>query len=301
MSSAAVAQVTPRPTLAVGIVGVGAMGFPMALRLQGGGLDVRAVDVVPASVDRCRDAGLTAATTTDHLAGCDVVLVMVATALQLDELLDAPVVTGGGLRGAVLVVMSTVGPEALRSAAAVAASYGVEVVDCPVSGGVVGATDGTLALFVAGEPTLVERVRPVLELTGRPHVVGERPGDGQSVKLVNQMLASIHLVAAAEATAFAQRLGLDADVVRPLLLQGAASSWMLGDRGPRLAADVATRPVQSHLDIFVKDSGLVAAAARDAGQLAPLTEVAADLWSRAAAAGLGRGDDSGVIEMLRAP
>lgn len=287
------------PTTTVAVVGVGAMGLPMALRLDDAGADVRAVDLSPTRVAECREIGLSAGTDLELAGGADIVIAMVATGAQLLDLIAAPVVTSGRLAGAVLVVGSTVGPEAVRTAAERAAPYAVHLVDCPVTGGVAGAEAGTLTLFTAGAPEVVAAAAPVLSAVGTVRVVGDRPGDGQSFKLVNQMLASIHLAAAGEAIAFAERLGLDLDVVQELLPTGAAASWMLADRGPRMARSTAERPTLTHLSLFVKDSGLVAEAAAAAGAHAPLTAAARAAWLRAAELGLDHGDDSGVVEVFR--
>lgn len=298
-ADAAARPTHPAPATVVGVVGVGAMGLPMAMNLHGHGYAVRAVDLSSARVEQCRTAGMAADTGLDLLAGCDVVLVMVATGHQLRELLDAPVVTDGRLRGAVLAVGSTVGHVALQEAAAQGERHGIRVVDCPVSGGVAGAVSGTLTVFAAGDAAGLRVLAPVLAPVGTVRVVGARPGDGQRVKLVNQMLTSIHLAAAGEALAFAERLGLDVDLVRELLPTGAAASWMLADRGPRMTMPAAERPTETQLSVFVKDSGLVAEAAEAAGAHAPLTRGARSVWERAAELGLGDGDDSGVIEVFR--
>ncbi|MFF9778768.1 NAD(P)-dependent oxidoreductase [Streptomyces sp. NPDC013978] len=283
----------------VAVVGAGAMGLPMALRLHRHGMSVRAVDLDPARVRQCREAGLTAGSDLALLAGAEVVLVMVTTGPQLLSLLTAPVVTDGALSGSVLVVGSTVGPEAVREAAVLAEQYDIGLVDCPVTGGVTGATTGTLTLLAAGTPATVESLASTLTALGDIRVVGTRPGDGQSLKLVNQMLAGIHLAAAGEAFAFAERLGLDLDTVREVLPTGAAASWMLADRGPRMILPAAQRPTETLLSVFVKDSGLVADAAAAVGAHAPLTEAARTAWREAAELGLGGGDDSGVVEVFR--
>ncbi|WP_328394969.1 NAD(P)-dependent oxidoreductase [Nocardia sp. NBC_00416] len=283
----------------VGIVGVGAMGLPMARRLHAHGFSVRAVDISPARVAQCRAEGMQADDDLGIVAGSDIVLAMVATGAQLRELLTAPVVTGGGLRGAVLVVMSTVGPELLRDAASVSERHGLRLLDCPVTGGVAGAADGTLTLFAAGAEETLTDARRALEVVGTVHLVGPRLGDGQSFKLVNQMLAGIHLAAAGEAIAFAERLGLDPVLVQRLLPTGAASSWMLADRGPRMCLPAQQRPTETRLSVFVKDSGLVRAAAEDSGAHAPLTRAAGRAWAQAAELGFGDGDDSGIVEVFR--
>ncbi|GAA4391245.1 NAD(P)-dependent oxidoreductase [Tsukamurella soli] len=283
----------------VALVGVGAMGMPIALRLHNHGFDICAVDISTARIEQCREAGLSASTDLGAIAGRDVVIAMVATGTQLLDLLAAPVFTDGRLEGAVLIAMSTVGPDVVRDAAVSASQLGIGLIDCPVTGGVIGATDGTLTLIVSGDQGAVDSARPVLDVAGAVRVVGSRPGDGQSLKLVNQMLAGIHLVAAGEAIAFAERLGLDLDVVTDLLPTGAAASWMFADRGPRMALPTEQRPTQTHLSVFVKDSGLVSAAAAASGAYAPLTAAARDALTRAAELGLGDGDDSGIVEVFR--
>ncbi|MGW5381937.1 NAD(P)-dependent oxidoreductase [Nocardia sp. NPDC003963] len=283
----------------VGIVGVGAMGLPMARRLHAHGFPIRAADIAPDRVEQCRAEGMRAATELGVVAGSDIVLAMVATGRQLCDLLADPVITGGGLRGAVLVVMSTVGPEQLRDAAALAERHGVRVLDCPVTGGVRGATAGRLTLFAAGPESVLDAARPALAVVGTVRPVGSRLGDGQSFKLVNQMLAGIHLAAAGEAIAFAERLGLDPALVQELLTTGAASSWMLTDRGPRMCLPADRRSTETQLSVFVKDSHLVRAAAEGSGAHAPLTRAAGLAWVAADELGLGAADDSGIVEVFR--
>jgi 3-hydroxyisobutyrate dehydrogenase len=129
-------------------------------------------------------------------------------------------------------------------------------------------------------------------------VVGEAPGDGQKVKLVNQLLCGVHIAAAAEALAFAEALELDARACWEVIRDGAAASFMLDDRGARMLDEAFEEP-KSALDIFVKDMGLVAQAARDAGYPAPLSAVAEQLYRAGSRAGMGRLDDSSIIRLLR--
>jgi 3-hydroxyisobutyrate dehydrogenase/putative dehydrogenase len=150
-------------------------------------------------------------------------------------------------------------------------------------------------LFVSGEVDDIQRADPVLRAMGTPLHVGARLGDGQAIKVVNQHLCSVHLVAAAEALHLARGLGLDPAAVLPLIEKGAAGSWMLSDRGPRMLQGTDVE-VTSAVTIFVKDSGLVAAAAAAAKVDVPLLAQAHDRFQRAANAGLGARDDSRVIE-----
>ena len=191
--------------------------------------------------------------------------------------------------------MSTVGPDAVTAAAAKLEAAGARVVDAPLTGGVARARTGELTIFASGADADLAAVIPVLEHLGSVRAVGDRLGQGQSIKVVNQHLCAVHIVAAAEALSLAAGLGLDPAQVLPLLESGAAGSWMLSDRGPRMLQG-SHAEVTSRIDIFVKDSGLVADAARAVGADTPVLDAARDRYLAAAAAGLGARDDSRVIE-----
>jgi 3-hydroxyisobutyrate dehydrogenase/putative dehydrogenase len=145
------------------------------------------------------------------VADADAIVVMVATPDQLDQVLFGAEGAAGALRaGQVVVIMSTVGPEALTAASARLGPAGVAVVDAPVSGGVARAGRGDLLVLVSGEASAVAGVQPLLDAVARSApVVGPSPGDGQRMKLVNQLLCGVHIAAAAEALAFAESMGLD--------------------------------------------------------------------------------------------
>ena len=152
--------------------------------------------------------------------------------------------------------------------------------------------------MVGGAQSAVDRAQPLLDAMARsaPHV-GTAPGDGQKVKLVNQLLCGVHIAAAAEALALAEAMQLDAGATWEVLRGGAAASFMLDDRGARMVH--GTDEVKSALDIFVKDMGLVTDAARASSYPAPLASAAEQLYLAGRRAGLGRRDDSAVIEVLR--
>jgi len=191
--------------------------------------------------------------------------------------------------------MSTVGPQSVREQGEVLRRAGARVVDAPVTGGVARAKTGQLVIFAAGAPNDVTSATPVLEAMGTVHVTGQTLGDGQSIKVVNQHLCSVHIAAAAEALSLARSLGLDPATVLRLVEKGAAGSWMLSDRGPRMVAGTDVE-VTSAVNIFVKDSGLVAAAGESCGAQLPLLAIAHERFCLAAERGLGLRDDSRVIE-----
>lgn len=286
----------------IAVVGLGAMGMPMATCLAGRGFDVVGFEPFDARAEEARSAGLTvAADVAEALDGAEVVLLAVRDGMQAAEALmpeGSPRESLGS--GALVLLTSTVGAPAATSLAESLSPAGVSVVDAPVSGGPVRAGDGDLLIVVGGPPDDVARARPVLDALGSTvSVVGDRVGDGQLLKLVNQLLAGVHIAAAAEAVALATQVGLDPVRVIETLGQGAAASFMLGDRGPRIVEALTGDPeIKSRVEIFVKDMGLVAEVARSSGVATPTATAAGQLYLLAAAAGLGPSDDSTVVRML---
>ena len=285
----------------VGWIGLGAMGGPMAACVARAGHDVRAFDLDPAQAEALAGDGVKAATSISEAAAeADVLALMVATPDQVESVLygDEPASAALAPDAAVLV-MATVGPDAVEGWAQRLAAQGIQLVDAPVSGGVARAADGELLIMVAGEEEPVGRVRPLLDaMASSAPVVGTHPGDGQKVKLVNQMLCGVHIAVAGEALAFAEAMGLDARSCWEVLRDGAAASFMLEDRGARMV-DGDFENVKSALEIFVKDMGLVTDAAHTSGFQAPLAAAAQQLYLAGRDAGFGELDDSSVINVLR--
>jgi 3-hydroxyisobutyrate dehydrogenase/putative dehydrogenase len=284
----------------VGWIGLGAMGRPMAARLLDSGHQVVGYDVDPGAVAVLGDRGKPAASPAEAAAGADVLAVMVATGAQAEDVLFGDQGAAPALRtDAVVLLMATVGPAAVEGIAGRLGEQGVQLVDAPVSGGVARATTGELLMMVSGSDEALATVRPLLDaMSAKAPVVGTAPGDGQKVKLVNQLLCGVHIAAAAEGLAYAEALGLDAEACWEVIRHGAAASFMLDDRGERMVHG-AGEQVRSALDIFVKDMGLVLDAARENVYPAPLASVAEQLYLTGRRAGLGQADDSHLIEVLR--
>lgn len=279
-------------------IGIGAIGLPMAEQLVRAGFEVTGVDPFTGQREKAAAVGVPAEATPESAAAADVVVCMVATPEQLRA---AALGEDGVLRrmrsGSVLVVMSTVGPAVARHVAE-AAPPGVRVLDVPVTGGVARAITGELSLFAAGDPATIADVRPVLEALGTVVDCGPEIGQGQAYKAVNQLLCSVHIVAAAEALALAAELGLDPEQVLPAVAGGAGGSWMLSDRGPRMLQGLDAE-VTSTIGIFVKDSTLVKDIADDIGFDAPMITAAQARYQAAKDAGWDRKDDSQVIQTYR--
>ena len=281
----------------VTFIGVGAIGLPMALQIQRAGHHVTGVDVSDTVIAHAKSSGIETVKEFADALTPEVVVVMVATPDQLAALVTKVI---GSVRGQLWLIMSTVGPLSVRDQGEALQRAGARVVDAPVTGGVARAKTSELVIFAAGAASDVAAAAPILEAMGNVHITGDRIGDGQSIKVVNQHLCSVHIVAAAEALSLARSLGLDPAAVLTLIEKGAAGSWMLSDRGPRMVAGTDVE-VTSAIDIFVKDSGLVMSAGESCGAQLPLLAIAHERFRRAAKAGLGPGDDSRVIETWNSP
>ena len=285
----------------VGWIGLGAMGAPMATRVAGAGHPVRAYDREDGKAAALAGDGLTAVDSIAAAAdGAQVLALMVATAAQAETVLFGEGGAAASLApGSVVLLMATVGPAAVEQLATRLADQQVEVVDAPVSGGSARAGTGDLLMMVSGSERALAAAQPLLEaMASTAAVVGTQPGQGQKVKLVNQLLCGVHIAAAGEALAFAESMGLDARDTWEVLRHGAAASFMLDDRGARMV-DPDNQEVRSTIDIFVKDMGLVTDAARAGAYPAPLATAAELLFVAGRRAGRGRSDDSSVIEVLR--
>ena len=285
----------------LGFVGLGAMGSPMAKRLAGAGFELKVFDVFAEHTRPLVELGAVSTASPEEAAeGSEALVLMVANAEQAEGVLFGE---GGAAEAlpeaAAVVVMSTIGPEAVRKLAEGLAGRGLRTLDAPVSGGVARAERGDLLIMAGGPEDLFGELRPALEAMGSSVVhCGPRVGDGQAVKLVNQLLGGVHIAAAAEALTFTEALGLDPRFVFETIRHGAANSFMLEDRGERMLREEFVPP-KSALDIFVKDMGLVRKAAEERGFETPLSSVALGLYLEGKEAGLGAEDDSGVIRVLQ--
>lgn len=276
----------------VTFVGVGAIGLPMARQIQSVGHHVTGIDISEVSRAKAAKYNIVVQPNIKMVAATEVVVVMVATPEQLKQLIiDA----GDTVAGQTWVIMSTVGPDAVREASQTLLLAGAKVVDAPVTGGTARAATGELMIFAAGKPADIEKVTPVLSAMGTLCPVGENVGEGQAIKVINQHLCAVHIVAAAEALSLAGALGIDPAKVLPLVEKGAAGSWMLSDRGPRMLQDKSVE-VTSTINIFIKDSGLVAEAAKKHQAEVPLLNIAHQRYLKAKELGLELNDDSRVIE-----
>jgi len=282
------------------VAGLGSMGWPMASNLLGAGFDVTPYDVDANKIEQFERLGGTKGEVSTHLPEADGLLIMVVNAEQVRSLLFEQGMAEQLKPGACIVQMSTVSPgeSAQISREVRAIREDLHYVDAPVSGGVVGAELGSLTIMCAGDPEALAACRDVFEvLGGSIFHAGDCAGQGSAFKAVNQLLCGVHIAAAAEALALAEKNGLDLEVMVDMLGGSAASSWMLKDRGPRMI--LPPNEITSMVDIFCKDLGIVCEAAKQSRSYTPLANAAYQLFVASSERGEGKLDDSQVIRTYR--
>jgi putative dehydrogenase len=240
-----------------------------------------------------------AAESAADLAGkCDVLILLVVSAAQAEQVLIADGALEALGTGKPVVLMATCAPSAVAAIADEVEAAGRRFVDAPVSGGVPGIEAGTLTIMAAAPDDLFDELKPLLlEIGSNLYHLGTSPGQGAAMKTVNQLLAGVHIAAAAEGLALAERAGIDPELALKILGGSAAASWMLNNRGPRMVGD--SDEVLSAVDIFVKDLGLVLDMGTSEKLGLPLSAAAHQLFIGASGMGLGKADDSQVIATYR--
>ena len=285
----------------VGLIGLGSMGIGAALRLQGAGHEVHGCDTRPgAGAELVAAGGVCVIMAPDLPPGLDALIVFVVNAAQAEAVLFGP---GGALDrvavGGVVLCCTTVAPEAARSLGTRVTEAGRLFLDAPVSGGAVGARGGTMTVMGSGDPAAFDRAGPVLEaIAGKVWRLGDQPGIGSTVKMVNQLLAGVHIAVAGEAMALGIRAGADPQTLYDVISSSAGSSWMWQNRVPHILAGDDS-PL-SAVNIFVKDLGIVLEQARALTFPLPMASAAHQLFLAAAAAGHGGRDDAFVIRVWEA-
>ncbi|CAL1393091.1 unnamed protein product [Linum trigynum] len=284
----------------VGFIGLGAMGFGMATHLLKSNFCVLGFDVYKPTLARFVDAGgLIGASPADVSKDVDVLVVMVANEAQADSVLYGEF---GAVKvlpaGAAVILSSTVSPAFVIQLEQRLINEGkkLKFVDAPVSGGVKRAADGTLTIMASGTPEALECAGSVLSaMSEKLYVIKGGCGAGSGIKMVNQLLAGVHIASAAEAMAFGARLGLHTRKLFQSIANSGATSWMFENRVPHMLDNDYTP--YSALDIFVKDLGIVCNECSSRNLPLHIATVANQLFLAGSAAGWGRQDDAGVVRV----
>ncbi len=280
----------------IAFIGMGAMGAHSARRLAQAGFRVQGFDVRAEALQALAAVGgHPCASAAQAMQGARHAVLFVVNGSQAAQVIFGPQgLDESAPEGTTIISCVTMAPTEATDLARRCAERGWTFVDAPVSGGTVGAEQGTLTIMASGPAAAIEQCRPIMETMGsRLVIVGPKAGDGAMVKTINQLLCGVHLAAAGEAMALARRAGLDPQAVWDVVSQSAAGSWMLSNRGPRMVARSFDQPT-STVDIFVKDLGIVADVARGLRFPAALAASALQSFLGASGAGNGSRDDAAV-------
>jgi len=282
----------------VAVIGLGSMGLGMATSLRRAEFAVQGCDVAPNSVARLVEAGGSAAATPAEAAkGADIVVSVVVNAAQTEAVLFGEHGAAETMAlGSVFVSSATMDPEIARRLAARLEATGRLYLDAPISGGAAKAAQGQLTILASGSSAAFAKARPALDaMAGKLYELGDAAGVGAAFKMINQLLAGVHIAAACEAIAFAARQGLDLRRVYDVVTASAGNSWMFENRVPHvLDGDYSPR---SAVDIFVKDLGIIQDMGRGAKYPVPVAAAALQMFLAASGSGLGRQDDSAVARV----
>jgi len=282
----------------VAVIGLGSMGYGMATSLKRGGLEVTGCDVSADAIARfVADGGKGAKTPAEAADDADIVVSVVVNAAQTETILFGEAGVAETLaRDAVFVSSATMDPDIARRLAKQLEATGRHYLDAPISGGARRAAEGELTILASGSAAAFAKARPALDaMAAKLYELGDAAGQGAAFKMINQLLAGVHIAAASEAITFAARQGLDIQKVYEVITGSAGNSWMFENRIPYvLAGDYAPR---SAVEIFVKDLGIIQDMARNARFPVPVSAAALQMFLMTSAAGMGRDDDASVARM----
>jgi 3-hydroxyisobutyrate dehydrogenase len=282
----------------IAVIGLGSMGFGMATSLKRASFEVTGCDVSAEAANRfVKEGGKSAHTPSQAAKIADIVVSVVLNAAQTEAILFGENGVAETLaKDAVFVSCATMDPDVARRLASQLEATGRHYLDAPISGGAQRAAQGELTILASGSAAAFAKARPALDaMAAKLYELGDAPGLGAAFKMVNQLLAGVHIVAASEAITFAARQGLDIRKVYEVITASAGNSWMFENRMQHvIKGDYAPR---SAIEIFVKDLGIVQDMARSARFPAPLASAALQMFLAASASGMGRDDDASVARM----
>jgi len=285
--------------ISIGVVGLGAMGKGMASSLRRAGYKIYVTDVRKEVADEfVKDGGIACVSPAEIAKHCEILVSVVVNAAQTEEVLFGKNGAASAMKkGSVFVMCSTVDPNWSIALERQLNEMGLLYLDSPISGGAAKAASGQMTIMSAGSKAAYDKVGQALEaMAAKVYRLGDCAGAGSKVKIINQLLAGVHIAAAAEAMALGLREGVDANALYEVITNSAGNSWMFENRMAHvLAADYT--PL-SAVDIFVKDLGLVLDTARASKFPLPLSSTAHQMFMQASTAGFGKEDDSAVIKIF---
>ena len=279
-------------------IGLGVMGGSMASNLLTAGHSLTVYNRTTSKANRLASKGAHLAKTPGEAAkNAETIFICVTDTKDVEHVLCAPDgILSTVRRGSIIIDHSTISPAATRTFAEKAAAVGVQFIDAPVSGGDIGAREGTLSVMCGGDRTAFDRVEPLLRHVGKSITYCGPSGAGQSTKLVNQILVSVTLLGVSEALVFARKSNLNLETTMRAVLGGAASSWQLERLGPKMI-NGDNRPGFT-VDLQQKDLSLLLRAAEDSKTSLPAASLVHQLFTAAQAAGHGKDGTQSLYTVL---
>jgi 3-hydroxyisobutyrate dehydrogenase len=278
------------------VIGLGSMGSGMASSLARAGFTISGFDQRPETLDRF-SVGKAASSAREAALDAEVVVIVVVNAEQTETVLfDNGGVIAAMRPDAVVVSCATMAPDRARFLAAAVEATGRLYVDAPISGGAARAAEGELTILASGSAKALGRAGPALDaMSAKTYILGDEAGIGSSFKIVNQLLAGVHIAAACEAIVFAKTLGLNLEKVYEVITASAGNSWMFENRIPHvLDGDYSPR---SSVEIFTKDLGIVSEISRKKNFATPIAASALQMFLMTASAGMAKDDDASVARL----
>jgi 3-hydroxyisobutyrate dehydrogenase len=294
-----VTDTTTSTARAIGVIGLGAMGKGMAGSLRRAGFNVHVYDVRSEAVQAfAAEGGVACSSPADMAQRCEIIISVVVNAVQTEQALFGPDGAAAAMKpGSLFVMCSTADPNWSVALEARLAAMGLLYLDAPISGGAAKSALGQITMMTAGKPEAYALAGNVLEaMSAKVYRLGDKAGNGSKVKIINQLLAGVHIAAAAEAMALGIREGVAPAELYEVITHSAGNSWMFENRMPHVLSGDYT-PL-SAVDIFVKDLGLVLDTARATKFPLPLSATAHQMFMQASTAGYAREDDSAVIKIF---
>ncbi|NEP60374.1 MAG: NAD(P)-dependent oxidoreductase [Symploca sp. SIO2G7] len=286
----------------IAFLGLGVMGGPMAANLARNGYSVTAWNRTPhrPGIEVAANAGTRIVSSIQEAVDtADVVFLCVGDVPDVEEvILGVGGVAESARPGTLVIDTSTIGPNAAQNIGAQLKQRQLRFLDAPISGGDIGAKNGTLTIMVGGDPTDFEESKPLLEVLGKTIRLCGAVGSGQAVKLCNQVLCSVHMVALCEAMQLAQQQGIDPNLIVEVCSTGAAGSWALSNLGPKIAeSDFQPGFMIKHM---LKDLRLVQEALKQSKHQLPGVDMAEELFKLVKELDDGTGGEQGTQAMIRA-
>jgi len=283
----------------VGVIGLGSMGMGAAKSCINAGLDVFGFDLNPKALEELQQFGAKGVSESalEYASKLDAVLILVVNAQQVNSVLFESGLASSLKPETAIMVSATMASDDAKSIGEKLNQHQLIMLDAPVSGGALKAANGEMTVMASGSQVAFDKLKPLLDATAtKVYKIGEEIGLGSTVKIIHQILAGVHIAAAAEAMALAARANIPLELMYDIVTNAAGNSWMFENRMKHvLDGDYSPN---SMVDIFVKDLGLVADTAQNLDFPLPLSSTALEMFTKASNAGFGKEDDSAVIKIF---